>query len=179
LPQAEVRRMREYERKWGVMPGKTPQPEDGENARRIYFSHRDLPSMNGDRVRHLIADYKESVMGIIAWIVLGLAAGLLANMLVPGRRSQGHILACIVGIAGAVAGGWAATMIFDIHSPQGFFNLTTWITAVVGAGSRNGRERPPGSRRSAGYFSTGQGRCARLMGIAARSRLPVARRSPA
>jgi uncharacterized membrane protein YeaQ/YmgE (transglycosylase-associated protein family) len=29
-------------------------------------------------------------MGIIAWIVLGLAAGLLANMLIPGKRSQGH-----------------------------------------------------------------------------------------
>ncbi|GEM_PF-1132983 len=28
-------------------------------------------------------------MGVIAWIVLGLSAGLLANMLVPGRRSQG------------------------------------------------------------------------------------------
>jgi uncharacterized membrane protein YeaQ/YmgE (transglycosylase-associated protein family) len=32
-------------------------------------------------------------MGIIAWIVLGLAAGLIANMLIPGRRSQGLILA--------------------------------------------------------------------------------------
>jgi hypothetical protein len=33
-------------------------------------------------------------MGIIAWIVLGLGAGLLANMLIPGRRSQGLILTC-------------------------------------------------------------------------------------
>ena len=31
-------------------------------------------------------------MGIIAWIVLGLGAGLLANMLIPGKRSQGLIL---------------------------------------------------------------------------------------
>jgi hypothetical protein len=38
------------------MPGKTPQPEEGENAGES-LSHRDLPSMNGDRVRHLIADY--------------------------------------------------------------------------------------------------------------------------
>jgi uncharacterized membrane protein YeaQ/YmgE (transglycosylase-associated protein family) len=89
--------------------------------------------MNGDRVRHLVADYKESVMGIIAWIVLGLAAGLLANMLIPGRRSQGLILTCIIGIVGALAGGWAATKIFHIHSLQGFFNLSTWITAIIGA----------------------------------------------
>ena len=39
-------------------------------------------------------------MGIIAWIVLGLGAGLLANMLIPGRRSQGLILTCVIGIAG-------------------------------------------------------------------------------
>ncbi len=48
-------------------------------------------------------------MGIIAWIFLGLGAGLLANMLIPGRRSQGLILTCLIGIAGALGGGWAAT----------------------------------------------------------------------
>jgi uncharacterized membrane protein YeaQ/YmgE (transglycosylase-associated protein family) len=72
-------------------------------------------------------------MGIIAWIVLGLAAGLLANMLIPGRRSQGLILTCLIGVAGALLGGWVATKLFHIHSLQGFFNLSTWITAVVGA----------------------------------------------
>jgi uncharacterized membrane protein YeaQ/YmgE (transglycosylase-associated protein family) len=72
-------------------------------------------------------------MGIIAWIVLGLAAGLLANWLVPGRRSQGLIVTCLIGIAGALAGGWAATELFHVHTLHGFFNLSTWVTAVVGA----------------------------------------------
>jgi uncharacterized membrane protein YeaQ/YmgE (transglycosylase-associated protein family) len=46
-------------------------------------------------------------MGIIAWIVLGLGAGLLANMLIPGRRSQGLVLTCLIGVAGALAAaGW-------------------------------------------------------------------------
>jgi uncharacterized membrane protein YeaQ/YmgE (transglycosylase-associated protein family) len=72
-------------------------------------------------------------MGIIAWIVLGLAAGLLANMLIPGRRSQGLILTCLIGIAGALGGGWAATKLFHIHSLQGFFNASTWLTAIAGA----------------------------------------------
>jgi uncharacterized membrane protein YeaQ/YmgE (transglycosylase-associated protein family) len=72
-------------------------------------------------------------MGIIAWIVLGLAAGLLANMLVPGKRSQGLIITCVIGIVGALLGGWVATALFHIHSLQGFFNLSTWITAIVGA----------------------------------------------
>jgi uncharacterized membrane protein YeaQ/YmgE (transglycosylase-associated protein family) len=72
-------------------------------------------------------------MGIIAWIILGLAAGLLANMLIPGKRSQGLILTCLIGIAGALGGGWAATKLFHIHSPQGLFNLSTWLTAIAGA----------------------------------------------
>ena len=72
-------------------------------------------------------------MSIIAWIVLGLAAGLIANMLIPGRRQQGLILTCVIGIAGALLGGWIATKLFHIHSIQGFFNLSTWLTAIAGA----------------------------------------------
>ena len=72
-------------------------------------------------------------MGIIAWIILGLAAGLLANMLIPGKRSQGLILTCLIGIAGALGGGWVATKLFHIHSLQGFFNLSTWLTAIAGS----------------------------------------------
>jgi uncharacterized membrane protein YeaQ/YmgE (transglycosylase-associated protein family) len=72
-------------------------------------------------------------MGIIAWIVLGLAAGLLANMLIPGKRSQGLILTCVIGIVGALGGGWAATQLFHVHSLHGFFNLSTWLTAIAGS----------------------------------------------
>jgi uncharacterized membrane protein YeaQ/YmgE (transglycosylase-associated protein family) len=72
-------------------------------------------------------------VGIIAWIVLGLVAGLIANMLIPGRRQQGLIITCLIGVAGALLGGWLATKIFHIHSLQGFFNISTWLTAIVGA----------------------------------------------
>ena len=72
-------------------------------------------------------------MGIIAWIVLGLGSGLLANMLIPGRRSQGLILTCVIGIVGALAGGWAAARLFHVHTLNGFFNLSTWLTAIAGA----------------------------------------------
>jgi uncharacterized membrane protein YeaQ/YmgE (transglycosylase-associated protein family) len=72
-------------------------------------------------------------MGVIAWIVLGLVAGLIANMLIPGRRSQGLIVTCAIGILGALAGGWVATRVFHVHTLNGFFNLSTWLTAIVGA----------------------------------------------
>ena len=72
-------------------------------------------------------------MGIIAWIVLGLGAGLLANMLIPGRRSQGLVITCVIGIAGALLGGWLATKLFHVVTLHGFFNLSTWLTAIAGA----------------------------------------------
>ena len=72
-------------------------------------------------------------MSIIAWIVLGLGAGLIANMLIPGRRQQGLILTCVIGIVGALGGGWAATQLFHVHTMHGFFNLSTWLTAIAGA----------------------------------------------
>jgi uncharacterized membrane protein YeaQ/YmgE (transglycosylase-associated protein family) len=72
-------------------------------------------------------------MSIIAWIVLGLAAGLLANMLIPGKRSQGVIITCLIGIAGALGGGWVATKLFHVHTLHGFFNLSTWLTAIAGS----------------------------------------------
>src|SRR6202046_3018371 len=72
-------------------------------------------------------------MGIIAWIVLGLVAGVIANALIPGRRQQGLILTCVIGIVGALLGGWLATKLFHIHTLHGFFNLDTWLTAIIGA----------------------------------------------
>jgi uncharacterized membrane protein YeaQ/YmgE (transglycosylase-associated protein family) len=72
-------------------------------------------------------------MGVIAWIVLGLGAGLLANMLIPGRRSQGLLITCLIGIAGALLGGWLATKLFHVVTLHGFFNLSTWLTAIAGA----------------------------------------------
>jgi len=69
-------------------------------------------------------------MGIIGWAGPGLAAGLLANMLIPGRRSPGVAITCVIGVAGASA-GWAATRL--PHPRPGVVNLPTWLTAIAGA----------------------------------------------
>lgn len=71
-------------------------------------------------------------MSIIASIVRGLGAGLLANMLIPGRRSQDLISTCVIGVAGAVLGCWAAIGLFRVDTQHGFFNLSTWLTAIAG-----------------------------------------------
>jgi uncharacterized membrane protein YeaQ/YmgE (transglycosylase-associated protein family) len=112
---------------------KALRPRKGQEPAGANFSHRDLSRRTGYPVRHISSLTKESVMGIIAWIILGLGAGLLGNMLIPGRRSQGLILTCLIGVAGALGGGWAATKLFHVHTLHGFFNLSTWLTAIVGA----------------------------------------------
>jgi uncharacterized membrane protein YeaQ/YmgE (transglycosylase-associated protein family) len=72
-------------------------------------------------------------MGIFAWIILGLAAGMVAKMLVPGRDRHGLVITTLIGIAGALLGGFLATQFFNVDGTQGFFNLSTWITAIAGA----------------------------------------------
>jgi uncharacterized membrane protein YeaQ/YmgE (transglycosylase-associated protein family) len=72
-------------------------------------------------------------VSIIAWIVLGIIVGAIAEHLISGRESHGIIVTCVIGIVGALLGGWLATKIFHIHSIHGFFNLSTWITAIVGS----------------------------------------------
>jgi uncharacterized membrane protein YeaQ/YmgE (transglycosylase-associated protein family) len=70
-------------------------------------------------------------MGIIAWIVLGLGAGLLANMAIPGKRAQGLILTCLIGVAGALLGGWVATKLFHGRA---------WDPATATHGTRRASE---------------------------------------
>lgn len=49
-------------------------------------------------------------MGIIAWIIFGLIAGAIAKLIMPGNDGGGFILTCVLGVVGAVVGGWLATM---------------------------------------------------------------------
>jgi uncharacterized membrane protein YeaQ/YmgE (transglycosylase-associated protein family) len=69
-------------------------------------------------------------MGIIAWIVLGAIAGFLANLLVGGR--EGLIGTIILGIVGAVVGGWLAGTFLKLKDPTGI-NVESIIVSVIGA----------------------------------------------
>jgi len=71
-------------------------------------------------------------MGIIAWIVFGLIAGVIAKFIMPGRDGGGFIVTCILGVVGAVVGGWLATM-FGVGGSVSGFNLHSFLVAVVGA----------------------------------------------
>ena len=70
-------------------------------------------------------------MGILTWIILGLVAGLIAKFVMPGKDPCGLIVTIIVGIAGAVIGGFIASAV-GFGAVSGF-NIRSIIIAVVGA----------------------------------------------
>ena len=72
-------------------------------------------------------------MGIIAFIILGLLAGIIAKGLVPGSDPGGFIVTTIIGIVGALLGGFLAAALFGAHPLDEFFDISTWLTAIVGA----------------------------------------------
>ena len=70
-------------------------------------------------------------MGVIAWIVFGLIAGVIAKLIMPGKDPGGFIITILLGVAGALLGGF-------IGSALGFggvdgFNLGSFLIAVLGA----------------------------------------------
>jgi uncharacterized membrane protein YeaQ/YmgE (transglycosylase-associated protein family) len=74
----------------------------------------------------------EVVMGIIAWIVLGLLAGAIAKAILPGTQGGGWIITLLLGVVGALLGGFLGSAIFGVGL-QGFFDITTWLLAIGGA----------------------------------------------
>jgi len=72
-------------------------------------------------------------MGIIAFIILGLIAGVIAKAILPGTQPGGIIVTTLIGIAGALIGGFLAGAIFDADPLDEFWDISTWLTAIVGA----------------------------------------------
>ncbi|MGL6279097.1 MAG: GlsB/YeaQ/YmgE family stress response membrane protein [Gaiella sp.] len=72
-------------------------------------------------------------MGIIGWILLGLIAGFIARALVSGDERIGVILTTILGVAGALLGGLVATALGFGDPIDEFFDLSTWLAAIIGA----------------------------------------------
>ncbi|MCK0751847.1 MULTISPECIES: GlsB/YeaQ/YmgE family stress response membrane protein [Chromohalobacter] len=70
-------------------------------------------------------------MGIIAWIVFGLLAGIVAKLIMPGRDPGGLIITMIIGILGAIVGGWVGTAL-GFGTVDGF-NFGSFVIAVLGA----------------------------------------------
>ncbi|MCL2735782.1 MAG: GlsB/YeaQ/YmgE family stress response membrane protein [Propionibacteriaceae bacterium] len=71
-------------------------------------------------------------MGIIAFLILGAIAGMVARALVPGRIGGGLIPAIVCGVLGAVVGGWLSSNFLHV-SLGTFWDLRTWVISIAGS----------------------------------------------
>lgn len=70
-------------------------------------------------------------MGIIAWIIFGLIAGFIAKLLMPGKDPGGFFITILLGIAGALVGGFIATSLG--YGGVDGFNIGSFVVAVLGS----------------------------------------------
>ncbi|HAV9615266.1 TPA: GlsB/YeaQ/YmgE family stress response membrane protein [Escherichia coli] len=70
-------------------------------------------------------------MGILSWIIFGLIAGIIAKWIMQGKENVGIIVTIILGIVGAVVGGYISTF-FGFGKVDGF-NFGSFVVAVIGA----------------------------------------------
>ena len=70
-------------------------------------------------------------MGILTWIILGLVAGGLAKFIMPGKDPGGCIVTMILGIVGAMLGGWIGSLLGFGSVQQ--FDIKGLLIAVLGA----------------------------------------------
>lgn len=71
-------------------------------------------------------------MGFLGFLLLGLIAGAIAKAILPGKQGGGWIVTLILGVIGAMLGGWIGTMLFG-RGIEEFFDLGSWALAIGGA----------------------------------------------
>ena len=72
-------------------------------------------------------------MNILAWIILGAIAGYLAGFLVKGDERYGVIGHIVLGIVGALVGGFLAGVLFGKDPIDGALDISSIVTATIGA----------------------------------------------
>ncbi len=71
-------------------------------------------------------------MGFIGFLILGLIAGAIAKAILPGRQGGGWIATLVLGVIGALLGGWIGGAIFNVPL-ENFFSIQTWLVAIIGS----------------------------------------------
>lgn len=71
-------------------------------------------------------------MGFIGWIILGLLAGAIAGWILKDRAPGGFLATLVVGVVGAILGGWLGSVLFDAPL-EDFWSLQTWALAIGGS----------------------------------------------
>ncbi|MGO4383062.1 GlsB/YeaQ/YmgE family stress response membrane protein [Specibacter sp. RAF43] len=70
-------------------------------------------------------------MGIIGWIILGLIVGAIVKAVMPGRVGGGWVTSLILGVVGAIVGGWIGDALLN-KGQMSFWSLWSWLFAIIG-----------------------------------------------
>lgn len=71
-------------------------------------------------------------MSFLAFLLLGLIAGAIAKAILPGRQGGGWIATLLLGVVGAMLGGWLGSIIFNTDM-NAFWSLQSWLLAIGGS----------------------------------------------
>ncbi|PRI10019.1 GlsB/YeaQ/YmgE family stress response membrane protein [Leucobacter massiliensis] len=71
-------------------------------------------------------------MSFLAFLLLGLIAGAIAKAILPGRHGGGWIATLVLGVIGALLGGWLGGMLFGADMNE-FWSLESWLLAIGGS----------------------------------------------
>lgn len=71
-------------------------------------------------------------MNFLAFLLLGLIAGAIAKMILPGRQAGGWLMTLVLGVIGALLGGFLGNLLFGVGVNE-FFSISSWLLAIGGA----------------------------------------------
>jgi len=71
-------------------------------------------------------------MGFFAFLLLGLIAGAIAKAILPGRQAGGWFVTLLLGVVGALLGGWLGSVLFN-RPLEEFWSIQTWLLAIAGS----------------------------------------------
>jgi uncharacterized membrane protein YeaQ/YmgE (transglycosylase-associated protein family) len=71
-------------------------------------------------------------MSFLAFLLLGLIAGAIAKLILPGKQGGGWLITLLLGVVGALLGGWLGSVLFGVGLEE-FWSIQTWLLAIGGA----------------------------------------------
>ena len=71
-------------------------------------------------------------MSFLAFLILGLIAGAIAKLILPGKQAGGWFITLLLGVVGALLGGWIGSLLFNTGL-ENFWDLSTWLLAIAGS----------------------------------------------
>src|SRR5918997_7205367 len=81
------------------------------------------------RLQYSTREHGGTLMGILSWILFGLVVGVIAKLLMPGRDPGGFIITILLGIAGALVGGFVGRAMGFYETNEG----AGWLMSILGA----------------------------------------------